>query len=193
MVPCTFAESYIFPSEPTGSDTVDVLVYSDESHLIYASIAEEDVLAYQEKLSTDSAFARAQIKEALSALDIQSRSLPEGIIEYQSYMYRSDIENAIDAVAGQGTFTSVLTLWGGVATSGFIQEVFKLGKVTTAASLAATLLGAALSAAQQEREDWWVQAYIDITNHVISAVRYTIIQNTTSEYPKAWRVFERIS
>lgn len=36
-----------------------------------------------------------------------------------------------------------------------------------------------------------MQAYIDIMNKKISAVRYTIIENTT-EYPKIWRVFERI-
>lgn len=45
--------------------------------------------------------------------------------------------------------------------------------------------------AQQEREDWWKEAYKDIINGTILAVRYTIVQNTT-EYPKVWRVFERI-
>ena len=71
--------------------------------------------------------------------------------------------------------------------------MLKIGKVSTCAALAATLLGAAISDAQQERESWWVQAYIDIVNGVIRSVRYTIVQNMKSEYPKAWRVFERIA
>ena len=40
-------------------------------------------------------------------------------------------------------------------------------------------------------EKWWKEAYRDIINGKISAVRYTIIENPT-EYPKIWRVFERV-
>lgn len=192
LVPSAFAASQTLTTLQNNLKTVDILVYSDEDHLIYASIPEEYASMYKEQLDSDSAFARSEAAEALSALNPSTRVLPEGIIEYQSYMYRSDIEAAIDAAAGQGTFVSTLSLFGGVATSGFIQQIFHLANVTSATALAVTLLGAALSAAQQEREEWWVQAYIDIVNGVITAVRYTIIQNTQSEYPKAWRVFERI-
>lgn len=41
-------------------------------------------------------------------------------------------------------------------------------------------------------EEWWREAYMDILNGEISAVRYTIVQNVTGEYPKVWRIFERI-
>lgn len=57
--------------------------------------------------------------------------------------------------------------------------------------LAADILGTLVQWAQQEREAWWKEAYKDIINGTISAVRYTIVQSTT-EYPKVWRVFERI-
>lgn len=187
-----FAESQVPGNTQNSTDMVDVLVYSDNNRLIYVSIPIEYESVYRERLESDPSFAHLEAEEALSAITSKTRALPEGIIEYQSYMYRSDIENAIDAAAGEGTFVSTLSLFGGIATSGFIQKILHLANVTSGTALAATILGAALSAAQQEREDWWVQAHIDIVNGVISAIRYTIIQNTQSEYPKAWRVFERI-
>ena len=192
MIPSAFAESRTLVTTDC-SETVDILVYSDDDHLIYASVPKEYAQTYQKQMDSDPTFADKEIAEALSVLNPTTRALPEGLIEYQSYMYRNDLENAINAVAGQGSFISLLNTFGGIATSGFIQEMLKIGKVSTCAALAATLLGAAIRDAQQERESWWVQAYIDIVNGVIRSVRYTIVQNMKSEYPKAWRVFERIA
>lgn len=75
-----------------------------------------------------------------------------------------------------------------------VAEIKKLVKLTKKANifvLSADILVTAISYAKQQRKDWWMQAYIDIMENRISAVRYTIIENTT-EYPKIWRVFERI-
>ena len=108
-------------------------------------------------------------------------------------MYESDIEAAVDAAKGEGTFFSVIQKAGGVIDAALALKLVKLAGYNTFSSLAVAVLLASLSAAAQEREEWWTQAEIDILKHVISAVRYTIVQNMNSEYPKVWRVFERIS
>ena len=45
---------------------------------------------------------------------------------------------------------------------------------------------------QTKENSWWETAEKDILNGVIRAVRYTIVENN-GDYPKAWRVLERVS
>lgn len=106
-------------------------------------------------------------------------------------MYRSDIKAAVDAASGSGTFDKLLTALGWTVSAADIAKIIKLSKKDNIFILTADILGTLVQWAQQEREAWWKEAYKDIINGTISAVRYTIVQNTT-EYPKVWRVFERI-
>ena len=175
------------------AEMVDVLVPEDTAHLIYASVPKSLAGEYQARLKNDKAFLEQQTTEALGSSVRTSRTLPDGPIEFQSYLYESDIEAAVDAAKGEGTFFSVIQNAGGVIDAALALKLVKLAGYNTFSSLAVAVLLASLSAAAQEREEWWTQAEIDILKHVISAVRYTIVQNMNSEYPKVWRVFERIS
>ncbi len=175
------------------AEMVDVLATEDTAHLIYASVPKSLAGEYQARLKNDKAFLEQQTTEALGSSVRTSRTLPDGPIEFQSYLYESDIEAAVDAAKGEGTFFSVIQNAGGVIDAALALKLVKLAGYNTFSSLAVAVLLASLSAAAQEREEWWTQAEIDILKHVISAVRYTIVQNMNSEYPKVWRVFERIS
>lgn len=175
------------------AEMVDVLVTEDTAYLIYASVPKSLAGEYQARLKNDKAFLEQQTTEALGSSVRTSRTLPDGPIEFQSYLYESDIEAAVDAAKGEGTFFSVIQNAGGVIDAALALKLVKLAGYNTFSSLAVAVLLASLSAAAQEREEWWTQAEIDILKHVISAVRYTIVQNMNSEYPKVWRVFERIS
>lgn len=175
------------------AEMVDVLVTEDTARLIYASVPKSLAGEYQARLKNDKAFLEQQTTEALGSSVRTSRTLPDGPIEFQSYLYESDIEAAVDAAKGEGTFFSVIQKAGGVIDAALALKLVKLAGYNTFSSLAVAVLLASLSAATQEREEWWTQAEIDILKHVISAVRYTIVQNMNSEYPKVWRVFERIS
>lgn len=63
----------------------------------------------------------------------------------------------------------------------------------SAMAFGANLLAISISISAAQSEAWWRQAEVDICNGIIRAVRYSIVQNMTSEYPKAWRVFERVA
>lgn len=173
------------------SNMQDILIDSTDDYFIVVSIPESEVKSYQKRLDSDPEFRKNEIQQALGKYSTTSHALPPGPIEYQSYMYKSDIKAAVDAASGSGTFDKWLTALGWTVTAADIIDLIKLSKKANVFIFAADILGTLAQWAQQEREDWWKEAYKDIINGNISAVRYTIVQNTT-EYPKVWRVFERI-
>ena len=116
---------------------------------------------------------------------------PPGIIDYQSYMYKGDIERMVDAYAGSGAFQKWLERAGWAVTAADILELIKLTKAQSAAVLAASILLSTTSSAINQSEIWWRESYALIINGEILAVRYTVVQNIT-EYPKAWLIYERI-
>lgn len=88
-------------------------------------------------------------------------------------------------------YYSINSRRGSKISSTAITKLLKLGKWSSIFVSAANLLCSIISDTQQRQKTWWTQAYIDILEGNIRAVRYTIVQNTT-EYPKVWRVFEYI-
>lgn len=169
----------------------DILIDSTDDHFIVVSVPESEAEAYRNRLESDPEFRENEIKQALDNSSVTSRALPPGNIEYQSYLYKSDIKAVVDAASGSGAFDNWLTGLGWVISTADIAGLIKLSKKANIFILTADILGTLAQWAQQEREEWWKEAYKDIINGTISAVRYTIVQNTT-EYPKVWRVFERI-
>lgn len=61
----------------------------------------------------------------------------------------------------------------------------------SACQLGCTLLLCALSDGASYQDSWWKTAVQYIVNGTITAVRYRIYESTT-EYPKVYRVFDRI-
>lgn len=169
----------------------DILISSTDDYFIVVSVPESEAEAYQERLESDPEFRESEIQAALGSTSVSSRALPPGIIDYQTYLYKSDIRKAVDKASGAGTFDKWLAGLGWAVEIADIAGLIKLSKTANIFLLSANILGTLILWAQQERQEWWEAAYRDIINGDITAVRYTIIQNNT-EYPKAWRVFERI-
>lgn len=178
------------PQKLNSQDMKDMLIASTDDYFIVVSIPESEASSYQNRLESDSEFRKMEIQQALGNSSV-SRTLPPGHIEYQSYMYKKDIKKAVDKASGSGSFDKWLSALGWSVSAADIAGLIKLSKKSNIFLLAADILGTLLQWAKQEREAWWTAAYRDIINGKISAVRYTIVQNTT-EYPKIWRVFERI-
>lgn len=187
-----------FAAEPQqdlhSQNMVDILLSTDDNRFIVVSVPESKAAAYQERLETDPVFRQNEIQTALMSIygsQDSSRELPPGIIEYQKYMYKGDIRNAVDAYAGAGSFDEWFRGLSWFVKAADVAGLIKLANAGTIFALSADLLGTLMKWAQQERQEWWETAYADIINGTILAVRYTIIQSNT-EYPKAWRVFERV-
>ena len=155
----------------------DILIDSTDDHFIVVSIPESEAESYQKRLESDPEFRENEIRQALGGTSADSRALPPGHIEYQSYMYKSDIKAAVDAASGSGTFDNWLTALGWTVSAADIAKLIRLSKRDNIFILAADILGTLVQWAQQEREAWWKEAYKDIINGTISAVRYTIVQH----------------
>lgn len=193
-----FLSSSTYASDSTNSinntnenNMVDVILDSSNDRYIVVSIPKDQADAYRHQIETDPDFREAEIESAIGTTDTVSRTLPTGKILFQKKLNKKAIKKAVNAVSGQGAFEK----WYQIARLSMgVAEIKKLVKLTKKANifvLSADILVTAISYAKQQRKDWWMQAYIDIMENRISAVRYTIIENTT-EYPKIWRVFERI-
>ena len=174
-----------------NNEMEDIVLESTDERCVIVSVPLNVADEYQERINNDPDFARTEIETALLVLNGGARSLPDGHIQYQSYMYIDDIRDAVDSYSGKGTFNNFMTVVGWAATAANIKGLIKLSGYASATLLGANILGTIFSWAQQEREQWWINAERDICNGDISSVRYTIVQNT-SEYSKVWRVFERM-
>lgn len=182
--------SFAADTPAISSNMIDICVASTEDYLIYVSVPETEADSYQKRLENDPEFRKNEIQQALGNT-ADTRALPPGKIVHQSYMYESDISIAVDKVAGPGAYLKWFNAIPTLVQIGDIIELIELTKKQNVYVFVAGLLGAAIMDAQTYREKWWYEALADISNHKISAVRYTIVENPT-EYPKIWRVFERI-
>jgi len=178
----------------------DVILEVNDEYSVVVSIPVDKVDEYYAKIESDIQFRRKEIASALAFAKIESRkgilgvgfqALPEGHIEYQKYMYRKDIKRAVDSYSGAGTFAAIVQAANVINKTVVAQLVHAAGK-KNAYFLAADLLAISVVYARDQRLAWWKEALRDIIAKKIKAVRYTIVQNP-GEYPKVWRVFERIA
>lgn len=59
------------------------------------------------KLKTDAQFRMKEIQGVLDQMLTDTYALPEGHIEYQSYLYKKDIKAAVDSASGTGTLQQI--------------------------------------------------------------------------------------
>lgn len=177
-------------SEKNEKNMVTVTVEDTEDYFILVSVPKSEAESYQKRLKTDKTFKEKEMQTALN-LQKNTRAYPPGKIVYQKNMYKSSIEKAVDAASGRGSFLKWLNSTGKVVDLAEILSLVKLAHKTSIFLFVVELLGSSLQDTMSKQEKWWMTAYRDIINKKIKAVRYTIIENPT-EYPKIWRVFERI-
>ena len=178
-------------SQPDRSDAfVDVLVGKSNDTLIFASVAADEADAYRQRLEQDVEFRNEQIDLATADLSVQTRSLPEGPIAYQAYMYADDIEDLVDRRNGKGYFKSLMDDISHPITSQVVSLILGATGKASVPALAAYILACTLNDTLNREEKWWNSALINILSGDKTCVRYTIVENRKSEYPKVWRVYE---
>lgn len=168
-------------------EMTDVLIYETEDKLIYVTIPTDQVDAYMDRIQNDPAFLQSEINEVLS----YGMSRAYGAILFEEFMYKSDIEAQVDAWSGTGTFINYLSDFGGVLPYSQIDILVGMTGLGTACEVGCTILCCALSVGAAYQESWWKTSLQYIVNGDITAVRYRIYESTT-EYPKVYRVFDRI-
>lgn len=73
-----------------------------------------------------------------------------------------------------------------------IKKLLSKTKVANLVTLTSYILGLAISSLNSRQEEWRKDSYIMILEGRINAIRITMIENTVSEYPKVYRIVERI-
>lgn len=159
----------------------DVLLYVDDTKIVYGSVPKSQKEEYSYRMKTDEEFLR-MVKSA--------QSLPEGPIEYQSYMYKSSVRKVCDDRKGSGAFDEFMSTVAHPLSSLGISTLLGLCGKASVPALAAYILVCTLYDTQNRLDSWWNDALIKILEGKKTCVRYTIVQNIKSEYPKVWRVFE---
>ena len=179
----------IAASVPTPQEKMtDICLVSTEDYFVMVSVPESKAVAYQERLASDCEFFQAQLQEV--ARSSEYPGFP-GIVVHESYMYKEDIKQAVDAVSGAGSFNKWLSrIIEGISVAD-IAGLITLSRAASVTLFVAGVMNEALSIVQQQREEWWTDSLIAILEGDIRAVKYVIIQNTT-DYPKIWRLFVRV-
>lgn len=165
----------------------DVLIHATEDKLVYVSIPTSQVNDYIHRIQNDPAFLQNEINQVLSS----EVSRGYGAILFEEYMYRSEIQAQVDAWSGTGTFINYLSDIGGELPYSLVDVLVGMTGLGSACQLGCTLLLCALSDGASYQESWWKTSVQYIVNGTITAVRYRIYESTT-EYPKVYRVFDRI-
>lgn len=170
---------------------VDIELTITDDYGIIVSVPEDKAEEYRQRLESDPEFRQSEIDTALSFLSPARYTRPEGIIEYEKYMYEDDIRKVVDGYSGGGTYNQWKRASNYIITTTSLMNLIPLGGCTVVFGLAAKALDLAIVIVSKYEEAWWTESLRQICNGDISAVRYLIIQSTV-EYPKAWRVFERV-
>lgn len=168
----------------TNETLVNVVVTDSDGLTIVAQVPETYVEEYESMLKNPE-FKQEQIEEAQGSM-IQTRTLPEGKIMYQNYMYKEDIGREYNRIKG----TSVITdsyLYGIDAVVTTFYTLF--GGFWGAA---ASFLVSAISIVSFKPEAWWRDSFLMILTGKINCVRVTHIENTKPTYPAAYLIYERL-
>lgn len=170
----------------------DICLVSTEDYFVVVSVPESKAAAYQERLASDREFFQAQLQEATRSSEFSEYPGYPGRVVLEQYMYLSDIEREIDNTKKQaGYFSAWMDGINGLVDIADIAGLLKATGIKDGINFATFLFDIAFSIARQQEEKWWLQAYADLANGDIRAVKYVIIENVT-EYPKIWRIFARV-
>lgn len=166
------------------NDISEVIIHEDGKKTIIALVNNEQKESYINDILNDSKFK----EEELNKTNLNSK-LPAGQIMAQRFMYKSDIQKTVDKYAGYGTFAKLLSNPITDATVGAIVAAAKLGNIW---AFAATALTWSVGDLMNRQQSWWNESLLQILQGKIRCVRVTHIRNTTSDYPVAYLIIERI-
>lgn len=186
ICPSAFAASVA--EEP---QMVDIELIITDDYGVVVSVPEDKAEEYRQQLESDPEFRQSEIDTALAFMNPARYTRPAGHIEYQKYMYEDDIKKVVDAYSGGGVYNKWKQACNYIVkTADIINLIFTAG-CNNAIDFTEKIMTLGIAIVSSYEEAWWTESHRQICNGEISAVCYLIIQNTT-EYPKAWRVFERV-
>lgn len=169
----------------TNETLVNVIVTDSDGLTIVAQVPETYVEEYESMLKNPE-FKQEQIEEAQGSM-IQTRTLPEGKIMYQNYMYKEDIGREYNRIKGTSSFLNDLAKKGAEAVAKALFSAF--GGPSGAA---VRILLDKLDNIRFKSEDWWRDSFLMILTGKINCVRVTHIENTKPTYPAAYLIYERL-
>lgn len=173
---------------------VPIVLYESDNRTIVTYVPKDKAAEYEHKLTND-AFREAEIQKATQNIDnvhsfaARSAPLPEGRLIGQKFLYKSDIKRVVDRKNGSGTFSK---WFDNPFFAGAAAKLLTLLKAPSFISATAGILAWAGANLEGRIESWWKDSYIMILEGSIRAVRVTHIENTVSEYPKAYMIIDRI-
>ncbi|MGL4914171.1 MAG: hypothetical protein ACRC3Y_17245 [Romboutsia sp.] len=178
-----------------GNETEElsqVLLYEDSSKMIISLVNEEQEEAYKKDILTNSIFKEDEILKANRSINHQDGAttyLPAGEIINQRSMYQREIQQTVDRVSGNGTFAKIISNPISDATIG---ALVKAASKSNVYAFCATALIWSVGDLMNRQQSWWNDSLIQILTKKISRVRVTHIRNTTSDYPAAYLIIERL-
>lgn len=172
-----------FASTSTENPLVNIVISDSDEQTIIAQVPKEYVDEYEEKLK-DPVFKQEQINMMVG----NARTLPDGKIIAQRYLYRSDIKRIYESVQ-PGAFENLVLTFG---PSAAVAKIIKTLGLSGPWGLVGALGTWAVEYIRVKPEDWWTQSYIMLLEKSISCVRVSHIENLKPTYPAAWLILERL-
>lgn len=196
--------------EGTLKETVQVVLYSDETKVIMSEVPKEHVVEYQAKLE-DPAFRNSEIKKSvgseedltaptkLAASLSRSSISPMAVVQppdggttkgYVRYMTRNDIIKIINKFDNSRDWPRVLSNPGTdylIAKSPSVLAAIKvIQRIPNFITLGATATLWSAGDLANRQTAWWKDSAILILKKTITGVKLTVKPNTKSNYPAAY-------
>lgn len=196
--------------EGTLEETVQVVLYSDDTKVIMSEVPNAHVLEYQSKLE-DPVFRNSEIQksvgpeENLTAPTKLAASLSKSIIspmavvqppyggttkDYVRYMTRNDIIKIINKFDNSRDWPRLLSNPGAdyvIANSPNVLAAIKvIKKIPNFVTVATTVTLWTAGDLANRQTAWWKDSAILILKKSITGVKLTVKPNTTSNYPAAY-------
>ncbi len=190
-------------SEGSLEETVQVVLYSDDTKVIMSEVPKEHVVEYQAKLE-DSAFRNSEIQKSvgpeenltaptkLAASLSKSSISPMAVVQppdggtkgYVRYFRKAEVIRVIDSIDNK--FDWPFYISNPLSDSVAIYAITRIAGMSNFTGIAATVTAWTASDLMNRQTSWWKDSAIMILKGTITGVKLTVKPNTTSNYPAAY-------
>lgn len=176
--------TYTVKAAEEAESLTNVVLCDDGDRMVIALVEDSYAEKYADRILTDSNFKLEELNKANP-----NARLPEGEIMWQKYLNKDGIKQYVDRQAGAGAFLNFMS---NPITEELINRMIKASKCSNVWAFAAGVLVWTVTDLMNRQQNWWTQSLLMILLETITCVRITHIRNTTSDYPAAYLIIERI-
>lgn len=177
------------------NETEEILIYSDEDTLVYATVNVEDLenfdveTAYQE--FSESYNEESTVKTYGYAPGQPSNPSPDRRLMFTRYMTLSSIKSHANFYGGVNTFTNYFNnpFADAAIANGIKYLAQKIGVSVSAFGI--SVAGWVFSVGVSNQATWWNDTYKMIIKKQITGLKYECFENLKSDYPKVFNVYTR--